>query len=107
MNDRTASSLLLDPHASLILKATFGRPVSIQEICLKYDIPVAVCCSLIDKMEKAGFLRVMEKLPLPGGLVIKTYRAAIKSITLRLVEGDINVSTTTRKGPMIVDHPNP
>ncbi|MEA3558948.1 MAG: hypothetical protein U9R75_06810 [Candidatus Thermoplasmatota archaeon] len=92
MIDAPDYKLLMDRDVTKILSATYREALSAHGLCLKYNIPVARCYSIVKRMENAGLLTVEKMVPLSNKQVRKYYRSRITSVVYTVESGEIKVS---------------
>lgn len=72
--------LVADEYASKILRATYGRALSVQQISKQCSIPIAVAYRRVGILEKAGLLRCVRQEEVFRGKKVRYYQCAVKMV---------------------------
>lgn len=91
MNALSVSSLLADEYVLQILSATWSRPMTANEISLKYNIPIATCYRKIRELEKNNLMTCTERIVTRDGRRRKKYLSQISSISIFFYKGELRV----------------
>lgn len=91
MDPKYVSRLITDEYVMKILVSTFRKPMSAQQLALKYDIPIAVCYRKIKELRAADFLREDSKILTQKGKWVKLYRSKLKGAYMFLEKGELRI----------------
>lgn len=96
MDERTAtegeiSHLLADEYGGRILRATYERPLTVQQISKVCDIPIAVAYRRVGKMEEVGLLRCVGQEEVYRGKKVSYYQCAVRLIRFTFYKGEISM----------------
>lgn len=92
MNALLVSSLLADKYILHILSATYYQPKTVQELCLKFDIPIASCYRKIRELEASKLILCADRVVTKEGKRMKRYKSQINSINIYYEKGKIKVN---------------
>jgi hypothetical protein len=80
-----------DEYASRILRATYGRPMSVQQISSQCDIPIAVAYRRIGEMERLCLVRCVRTEEVYRGKKVKFYSCAVRVLRYAFERGDFSI----------------
>ncbi|MBC7107648.1 MAG: helix-turn-helix transcriptional regulator [Methanomassiliicoccales archaeon] len=83
--------LVADGYASKILRATYGRALSVQQISKQCSIPIAVAYRRVGILEKAGLLRCVRQEEVFRGKKVRYYQCAVKMVKVVFCDGQFMV----------------
>jgi predicted transcriptional regulator len=81
------SNLLADEYVGRILSATYNKPMSVQQISYKCNIPIAVAYRRISKMEDSGLIKCVGEDEVYRGKKVRYYQCAIKRAQFTFDDG--------------------
>ncbi len=84
-------TLFGNPYVLKILSATLIRPKTVQELSIKYDIPIAACYRRVRLLEQKKLLKYVDKVLTTHGKWVKRYLSTVRNITLTFEKGKIHV----------------
>lgn len=85
------SNLLADEYGGRILRSTYDRPLTVQQISKSCDIPIAVAYRRVGKMEEVGLMRCVGQEEVYRGKKVRYYQCAVKLIKFTFYKGDISM----------------
>ena len=78
-------------YAARILRATYGRPMSVQQISSQCDIPIAVAYRRVGEMERLGLIRCVRTEEVYRGKKMKFYSCAVRMVRYAFERGDFSI----------------
>ncbi len=90
-HDEELSRLIADEYASRILRVTFDRPMSVQQISRICGIPIAVTYRRVGRMEETGLLKCVGQEEVYRGKKVNYYRCAVKVAKVTFANGSFSV----------------
>ncbi|MEA3559807.1 MAG: hypothetical protein U9R75_11190 [Candidatus Thermoplasmatota archaeon] len=91
MDPAYVSRLITDEYVMKILVSTLKRPLSAQQLALKYDIPIAVCYRKMKDLLAADLIQKDEKTLTSRGKWVQLYRSKLKGAYVFLEKGELRV----------------
>jgi len=91
LNEGEISRLIADEYASRILRATYGHPMSVQQLSRRCDIPIAVAYRRIGEMERSGLVRCVRQEEVYRGKKVKFFSCAVRLVKYSFDEGDFSI----------------
>ncbi|MDH7508060.1 MAG: helix-turn-helix domain-containing protein [Methanomassiliicoccales archaeon] len=87
LHEDSLIKLVADEYAGKIMRATYGRALSVQQISKQCSIPIAVAYRRVGILEKAGLLRCVHQEEVFRGKKVKYYRCAVKMVKILFIDG--------------------
>jgi len=72
---KTIESLMKDRHVKQILTDTFFQSKSVEELCEKFSIPMAICSQKVRALERLGMLVCDHSFRFKNDTKVKYYRS--------------------------------
>ncbi len=94
-------ALLSDEYVIKVLSATYERPLSVQEISIRFEIPIASCYRRIHELEKAGLVKCTSRILTRKGKRLKLYSSNISGIYLFFDKGKAKIKLNPRPKDII------
>lgn len=91
LNEGQISRLIADEYAARILRATYQRPMSVQQLSRMCDIPIAVAYRRIGEMEESGLIRCVKQEEVYRGKKVKFFSCAVKLVKYLFNQGDFTM----------------
>ena len=91
MNEERISRLITDDYVARILRATYKKPMSVQELSRKCDIPIAVAYRRVGEMERLRLVQCVRQEEVYRGKKVKFFSCAVKIVKYSFVKGDFSM----------------
>jgi len=91
MLEEKISQYIGDRYAACILRATYRKPLTVQQISSMCKIPIAVAYRRVNDMEKIGLLRCVRTEEVYRGKKVKFYSCAVRCIRFAFENGDFSI----------------
>jgi predicted ArsR family transcriptional regulator len=91
MDPNYVSRLITDEYVMKILVSTLNKPMSAQQLALKYEIPIAVCYRKMKELLAADLIQKEKKVLTSKGKWVQLYRSKVKSAYVFLEKGELRV----------------
>lgn len=91
LNEGQISRLIADEYAARILRATYQHPMSVQQLSIRCDIPIAVAYRRIGEMEENGLVRCVRQEEVYRGKKVKFFSCAVKLVKYSFEQGDFSI----------------
>jgi len=89
MNPLKALKFFADGDTLKILAECYVTPLSVKELSIKYDIPIAGCYRRVRALEKSGLIKCVEERLSDKGKIVKIYRSSMKSAYISFSQGNM------------------
>ena len=91
MNPLFISKIFSDGDTIKMLSESYNRPISVHELSIKFDIPIAGCYRRIRELERAGLVECVDTCISPKGKKVKLYQSDVKNGFITFFNGELRV----------------
>ena len=85
------SKIFSDGDTIKMLSEAHKRPISVHELSIKFDIPIAGCYRRIRELEKAGLVKWVDTCISAKGKKVKLYHSDIRNGFITFFNGELKV----------------
>ena len=92
MNPLKALKFFADGDTVKIIAQCYQTPMSVKELSIKYDIPIAGCYRRVRALERSGLIKCVEERLSDKGKIVKIYRSSMKSAYITFSQGNMKLN---------------